>query len=124
MAFVRVGQRLGKRGLGLQGIGVQYLLYGVPLYEALVQLGRLLRTVFLADYFVNEAFRRQILRVLNRGESVNALKRSIYVGRVAGYQAKQPEEMQAVADAHRGAQSARHLQLSDRRLQPQIATCH
>jgi TnpA family transposase len=72
---------------------------GDPLYEALVQLGRLLRTVFLADYFVNEAFRREILRVLNRGESVNALKRSIYVGRVAGYQAKQPEEMQAVADA-------------------------
>jgi Tn3 transposase DDE domain len=27
------------------------------------------------------------------------LKRSIYVGRVAGYQAKQHEEMQAVADA-------------------------
>jgi hypothetical protein len=37
--------------------------------------------------------------VLNRGESVNSLKRSIYVGRVASYQAKQHEEMQAVADA-------------------------
>jgi TnpA family transposase len=70
-----------------------------PLYEALVQLGRLLRTVFLADYFVNEAFRRELLRVLNRGESVNSLKRSIYVGRVASYQAKQHDEMQAVADA-------------------------
>lgn len=32
---------------------------GDPLYEALVHLGRLLRTVFLADYFVNEAFRRE-----------------------------------------------------------------
>lgn len=51
------------------------------------------------DYFVNEAFRRELLRVLNRGESVNSLKRSIYVGRVAGYQAKQHDEMQAVADA-------------------------
>jgi TnpA family transposase len=56
---------------------------GDPLYEALAQLGRLLRTVFLADYFINEAFRRELLRVLNRGESVNVLKRSIYVGRVA-----------------------------------------
>jgi hypothetical protein len=37
--------------------------------------------------------------VLNRGEAVNALKRAIYVGRVASYQAKQHEEMQAVADA-------------------------
>ena len=72
---------------------------GDPLYEALVQLGRLLRTVFLADYFVNEAFRRELLRVLNRGESVNSLKRSIYVGRVASYQARQHDEMQAVADA-------------------------
>jgi hypothetical protein len=33
------------------------------------------------------------LRVLNRGESVNSLKRSNYVGRVAGYQAKQHDEM-------------------------------
>jgi TnpA family transposase len=66
---------------------------GDPLYEALAQLGRPLRTVFLADYFVNEAFRRELLRVLNRGESVNSLKRSIYVGRVAGYQAKQHDEI-------------------------------
>jgi len=58
-----------------------------PLYEALGHLGRL-RAVFLADYFVNEAFRRELLRVLNCGESVNALNRSIYVGRVASYQAK------------------------------------
>jgi hypothetical protein len=34
-----------------------------------------------------------------RGEAVNALKRSIYIGRVSTYQAKQHEEMQAVADA-------------------------
>ena len=37
--------------------------------------------------------------MLNRGETVNALKRAISVGRVASYQAKQHEEMQAVADA-------------------------
>jgi hypothetical protein len=45
---------------------------GDPLYEALVQLGQLLRTVFLADYFLNDAFRRELLRVLNRGELVMA----------------------------------------------------
>jgi hypothetical protein len=37
-----------------------------------VHLGRLLRTVFLCDYFLNEVFRRELLRVLNRGEAVNA----------------------------------------------------
>ena len=45
----------------------------------MVQVGKLQRTVFLCDYFVNEAFRRELLRVLNRGEAVNALKRAIYV---------------------------------------------
>jgi len=72
---------------------------GDPLYEALVQLGQLLRTVFLADYFVNDAFRRELLRVLNRGESVNALKRAIYTGRVATFQAKRHDELAAVGDA-------------------------
>ncbi len=72
---------------------------GDPLYEAVAHLGRLLRTVFLCDYFLNDVFRRELLRVLNRGEAVNALKRSIYTGRVASHQAKQSEEMQAIADA-------------------------
>ena len=49
----------------------------------MVQVGKLLRTVFLCDYFVNEAFRGELLRVLDRGEAGNALKRAIYVGRVA-----------------------------------------
>jgi TnpA family transposase len=35
-----------------------------------VQLGRLLRTAFLADYFVKDAFRNELRRVLNRGEAV------------------------------------------------------
>ena len=37
--------------------------------------------------------------MLNRGEAVNSMKRSIYVGRIVPAQAKQDEEMQAVADA-------------------------
>jgi TnpA family transposase len=72
---------------------------GDPLYEVGVGIGRLLRTIFLVDYFVNPAFRRELLRVLNRGEATNALKRLIYTGRVANYQAKSEDEMQAVADA-------------------------
>ena len=72
---------------------------GDPIYEAGVQLGRLLRTTFLADYFVNTAFRQELRRVLNRGEAVNALKRAIYTGRVSPAQAQRVDEMQAVADA-------------------------
>lgn len=43
---------------------------GDPIYDAGVQLGKLLRTAFLADYFVNASFRRELRRVLNRGEAV------------------------------------------------------
>jgi len=64
-----------------------------------VQIGQLLRTVFLCDYFLNDVFRRELLRVLNRGESVNALKRAIYTGRVASFQAKRHDELAAVGDA-------------------------
>jgi hypothetical protein len=53
----------------------------------------------LADYFVNNGFRRELRRVLNRGEAVNALKRAIYTGRVTPAQAWRNDEMQAVADA-------------------------
>ena len=72
---------------------------GDPIYNAGVQLGKLLRTAFLADYFVNASFRRELRRVLNRGEAVNALKRAIYTGRVGPAQARRADEMQAVADA-------------------------
>ncbi len=72
---------------------------GDPIYDAGVQLGKLLRTAFLADYFVNASFRRELRRVLNRGEAVNALKRAIYTGRVGPAQARRADEMQAVADA-------------------------
>ena len=44
-------------------------------------------------------FRRELLRVLNRGESVNTLKRAIYTGRVANFQTKRHDELAAVGDA-------------------------
>jgi len=72
---------------------------GDPIYGAGVQLGKPLRTAFLADYFVNAGFRRELRRLLNRGEVVNALKRAIYTGRVGPAQARRADEMQAVADA-------------------------
>jgi hypothetical protein len=70
--------------------------------------------VFLADYFVNEAFRRELLRVLNRGESVNSLKRSIYVGRVAGYQAKQLRASRRVLLESKGCKSSGSMRQESR----------
>jgi hypothetical protein len=93
-----------------------------PLCQAVVHLGRLLRTVFLCDYFLNDGFRRELLRALNRGEAVNALKRAIYTGQVASHPAKRPDEMQALADAHRGHQPARRVPFPGRALRRQIPT--
>ena len=71
---------------------------GDAFFEPVAHLGRLRRTGFLCDYFLNDVFRRELLGVLNRGEAVNALKRPIYTGRVASHQTKRPDELQAVAD--------------------------
>ena len=56
---------------------------GDPVHRAGDQLGKLLRTLFLCDYFSNVAFRRELHTLLNRGESVHQLQRAIYTGRVA-----------------------------------------
>lgn len=74
---------------------------GDPIYDAAVQLGELLRTACLADYFANAGLRRELRRVLNRGEAVNALTRAIYTDRIAPAQARRVNEMPAVADALR-----------------------
>ena len=63
-------------------------------YPFLSYYRSLLRTSFLADYFTNPLFRRELRRVLNRGEAVNSMKRSIYVDHIVPAQAKQD-----VADA-------------------------
>jgi TnpA family transposase len=44
---------------------------GDPIYWAAKMLGRLLPTIYLCDYFTKPAFRREIHRVFNRGESVH-----------------------------------------------------
>jgi hypothetical protein len=63
---------------------------------------------------LNDVFRRELLRVLNRGESVNSLKRATCMGRGASHQTQRPDEMRAVADVRRGQQLARRVPLPGR----------
>jgi TnpA family transposase len=49
-----------------------------PLAKALVEYGKLLRTVHAMRWFTDEAFRRRIGRQLNRGEALNDLRRFIF----------------------------------------------
>ncbi len=48
-----------------------------PLAKALLEYGKLLRTVHALRWFTDEAFRRRIGRQLNKGESLNELRRFI-----------------------------------------------
>ena len=55
---------------------------GEEVYRAGTALGQLLRTIYLCDYFTLPEFRREIHRILDRGESVHALQRIIHHGAV------------------------------------------
>ncbi len=63
------------------------------------QLGKLLRTLFLCDYFSNEEFRRELHTLLNRGELVNQVQRATYMGRVAPERGRRRDEMIAISGA-------------------------
>lgn len=49
-----------------------------PLAKALLEYGKLLHTTHSLRWFTDEAFRRRIGRQLNRGESINGLRRYVY----------------------------------------------
>ena len=53
---------------------------GEDVYRAGTSLGKLLRTIYLGDYFTLSDFRHAIYSVLERGESVHALQRAIHIG--------------------------------------------
>jgi TnpA family transposase len=73
---------------------------GDPVHRAADQLGRLLRTVFLCDYFANKAFRRELHTVLNRGESVHQLQRTVYTGKIAPERGRRRDELTAISGSH------------------------
>lgn len=73
---------------------------GDPVHRAADHLGRLLRTLFLCDYFSNPEFRREIHTILNRGESVHLLQRAVYLGRVPPERGRRPDELIAISGSH------------------------
>ena len=70
---------------------------GDPIYKAGTQLGRLNRTLYLADFCTLPSFRREILRCLNYGEATNFLKRAIHPGALPSDRGRRHEELVAVS---------------------------
>jgi TnpA family transposase len=72
---------------------------GDPLHKTGEALGKLLRSLFLCDYFTIVPFRRELLRLLNHGELVHTLQRAIHAGSLAAARGRRHEELEAVSGA-------------------------
>lgn len=70
---------------------------GDPIYRAGVALGRLLRSIFLCDYFISEPYRRIINRILVHGESVHQLQRAVYRGSFSKPRGQREQELFALS---------------------------
>ncbi|MFC4253110.1 Tn3 family transposase [Sinimarinibacterium flocculans] len=72
---------------------------GDPIYNAGRTLGRLCRTNYLSIFFTDPLFRREIYRVLNRGESVHTLQHAIHLNSIRHDRGRRPEELIAISSA-------------------------
>lgn len=61
------------------------------------RFGQLQRTLFLCDYYTKPPFRREVHRVLNRGEAVHVLQRAIYSGRMPHQKGRTQESLEAIS---------------------------
>jgi TnpA family transposase len=68
-----------------------------PIYRAGVHLGRLVRSLYLCDYFVSEDLRRVVNRILVHGEAVHTLQRAINAGSFSKPRGQREEDLYAVS---------------------------
>ena len=96
IASIRTGRVSAKFVLEKMGSAAQ----DEPLHKAADHLGRLLRSLYLCDFFANPDFRREIHTLLNRGESVHELQRAVFHGRVMHDRGRRSDEMRAISGSH------------------------
>jgi len=68
-----------------------------PVHKCGTALGRLFLTLFLCDFVSKETFRRELLRVLNRGEATHRLLRAIHYGNIVAARGRRHQELVAVS---------------------------
>lgn len=55
---------------------------GQAAYDTCVELGKMLTSLYLMDYFLNPEFRAEVRHALNRGEAMRTLQRAIHDGQI------------------------------------------
>jgi TnpA family transposase len=70
-----------------------------PIYRAGVHLGRLIRSLYLCDYFLSEDLRRTVNRILVHGEAVHTLQRAINAGTFSKPRGQHEDELHAISGA-------------------------
>ena len=68
-----------------------------PIHKCGSAVGRLFLTLFLCDFVSNETFRRELLRILDRGEATHRLLRAIHSGNIAAARGRRREELSAIS---------------------------
>ncbi len=96
IASIRQGKLTAREALSRLGSAAK----GDVVHSAADELGKLLRTIFLCDYFTKPEFRREMHALLNRGESVHFLQRAVYHGRVGVSRGRRSDELMAISGAH------------------------
>jgi TnpA family transposase len=72
---------------------------GAAIHQTGEAIGKLLRTIYLADYLSNPEFRRTIHALLAQGEAVHQLQRAIHDGQIGGTHGRTDEELTAISGA-------------------------
>jgi len=96
IASIRQGRLTAAEAIARLGSAAR----GDPVHAAADELGKLLRTVFLCDYFTIPEFRREMHALLNRGESIHQLQRAVYHGRVGVSRGRRADELRAISTSH------------------------
>jgi TnpA family transposase len=96
IASIRRGKLTAKDALERLGSAAE----GDELYAAADELGKMLRTIFLCDFFTKPELRRELRTLLNRGESIHQLQRAVHRGRVGHQRGRRREELVAISGAN------------------------